>query len=137
MSRAKNLPVYQNITAGDMSTASITSAVTSIQYMDDVGLQLNWSGAPVGTFQVQVSMDYSQDLSSPANVTNAGNWVPLTLTYWDGAAFVTGVDIPTSVGSPIYIDLALLSAPWMRAVYTRVSGSGTLSGYVAAKQLGG
>lgn len=137
MSRAKNLPVYQNISSGDMSTAAITSQVTSIQFMDDVGLQLNWTGSPVGTFQIQVSLDYNQDASSPPNVTNTGNWVALTLTYWNGADFVTDTEIPTSVGSPIYLDLALLSAPWIRAVYTKISGSGTLNGYLTAKQFGG
>lgn len=118
-----------------MSTASLTSTVTNIQYLDDIGYQFNWTGSPVGNFQLQVSADYAQDGMSPPNVTNAGNWVPLTFTYWDGSMFVTGTSIPTTVGSPIYIDLALLSAPWIRAVYTKVSGSGTLDAFVTAKQI--
>lgn len=131
--RKNNLLSFVTIAAGNMASASITSAVTSIQFLDNIGYQFSWTGSPVGTFALQVSADYAQD--SNGNVTNPGNWVPLTFTYWDGAAFVTAFSIPTSVGSPIYLDLALLSAPYIRAVYTRSSGSGTLTGTVTAKQI--
>lgn len=133
--KKNNLLKYQSITNGDMSQASITSAVTNISFLDDVGVQFNWSGAPVGTFQIQISADHAQDYSSPPNVTVPGNWVPLTFTYWDAgtSTFITGTTIPTSVGSPIYLDLALLSSPWIRAVYTKVSGTGTLQAFITAK----
>lgn len=133
MSKKSNLPVFQTVTAGDMSTASITSAVTNIQILDDIGVQLNWTGSPVGNFRVQISADHAQDING--NVTVAGNWTPLTLTYWDGAAWATSVDIPTSLGSPIYFDMALLSAPWIRVLYTKTSGTGTLSAFITAKVL--
>lgn len=139
MSHRKNILLkYQTVTDGDMSESSITSAVTNIQYLDDIGLQLNWTGSPTGTFAIQVSADYAQDgANSPGtpNVLNAGNWVPISFTYWNGSAFVTATSIPTSVGSPIYIDLALLSAPWIRIVYTRGSGSGTLDAFITAKEV--
>lgn len=134
MSSAKRvLFPYPTIVNGDMSQASLTSAVTEIQYLDDTGIQLNFSGAPVGSFQVQVSADHKQD--SQQNVTVAGNWVPLLFTYWDGTAFITANAVPTSVGSPIYLDLALLSAPYIRVVYTRVSGTGILNAFIVAKAL--
>ncbi len=139
MSDKKNqLLKYQNITNGDMSLSSITSTITNISFLDDIGIQLNFSGSPVGTFAVQVSADHAQDYSSPPNVTVAGNWVPLTFTYWDSgtSAFITGFSVPTSVGSPIYLDLALLSAPWIRVVYTKVSGTGTLNAFITAKAVG-
>jgi hypothetical protein len=96
-------------------------------------MQFNFTGAPVGTISVQVSIDYAQDQNN--NVTNPGNWTPLTLTYWNGSTFVTATSVPTSVGSPIYLDLALLSAPWVRAVYTASSGSGTLNSFISAKEI--
>lgn len=137
MSDKKNqLLKFQSITAGDMSTASLTSTVTNISFLDDIGYQFNFSGSPVGAISIQVSADHAQDYSSPPNVTVAGNWVPLTFTYWDGAQFVTDTSIPVSVGSPIYLDLALLSAPWIRAVYTKVSGTGTLNAFITAKAVG-
>lgn len=129
------LPSFKTISAGDMSQATLTSTVTVIQFMDDIGYQFTWSGSPVGTFQVQVSADYAEDRSSPPNITNTGHWVPLLFTYWDGTVFVTSTDLPTSVGSPIYVDLALLSSPYIRAVYTKISGTGTLTATITGKQV--
>lgn len=132
-SRKNNLLSYKSITDGDMSLSSITSAVTNIQFLDDIGYQFNWTGSPVGTISLQVSSDYAQDFLG--NVTNAGNWIPLVFTYWNGTIFVTNTSLPTSVGSPIYVDLALLSSPWIRAVYSRTSGTGTLNSFVTAKEI--
>lgn len=131
--RKNSLPSYKTINGGDMSAASLTSTVTNIQFLDDIGYQFSWTGSPVGTLAIQVSADYAADLNG--NVTNAGHWAPMVFTYWNGAAFVTDTSIPTSVGSPIYLDLSLLSAPYIRAVYTKTSGTGTLTAYVTAKML--
>lgn len=135
MSSTKNtLLSFPTITSGTMTgTNVLTSLVTNVQRLDDIGYQFNFTGSPVGTIAVQVSADYAADLNG--NVTNPGNWVPLTFTYWNGAAFVTAFSIPTSVGSPVYLDLALLSAPWIRAVYTNASGSGVLTSIVTAKEI--
>lgn len=123
MSRKNNLQVFQLITAGDMSAASLTSPVTNIQFLDNIGIQLSWTGSPVGTFTVQVSADYNQD--SLGNVLAAGHWVTLTLP----------TSPTTASGSPIYLDLNQLSAPWIRVVYTKTSGTGSLSAFITAKML--
>lgn len=136
MSRKNVLIPSRTITDGDMSTASLTSLVTEIQYLDNVGVQLNWTGSPVGAFAIQISSDYRR-YGLTDKVTATGTWTPLTLTYWDGAAFVTDTEVPTSLGSPIFLDLAFLSAPFIRIVYTRSSGSGTLQCTVTGKQSGG
>lgn len=122
-SRKSNLKKFSAITSGDMSLASITSTVTNIEFLDNIAVQLTWSGSPVGTFQIQVSLDYNQD--NNGNVLAAGNWVPLTL----------GTSLSTSVGSPIFVDMNQLSAPWIRIVYTRTSGSGTLNALISAKMV--
>lgn len=120
--RKNNLQSYQIITAGDMS-ADITSAVTNIQTLDNIGIQLNWTGSPVGVFEVQVSIDYAQD--NFGNVINAGHWTPIDFQ----------VGPSTTDGSPIYLDLNQLSAPWIRTFYDRTSGTGTLSAYITAKMI--
>lgn len=136
MGRKNNLLKYQSITNGAMTgTSMITSTVTSIAFLDDVGIEFVWSSSPVGNFRVQVSADHAQDTFG--NVTVAGNWAPLLFTYWNGSAFVTSYDIPTSLGSPIYLDLALMSAPWIRILYTNTSSTGVLQAFITAKQLGG
>lgn len=123
MSRKNILPKFKNITAGDMS-GNITSVVTNIGYVDNVGCELSWTGTPTGTFSVEVSVSYEQD--SQGNVINAGAWNALTLN-------------PTPVASgsagSFYISLNQLEAPWIRVRYTRTSGSGTLTGYIATKEI--
>ena len=122
MSRKSNLLKFHNIVAGDLST-TITSAVTSIQWLDNIGVQLNiTTSSASGTFTVQVSADYAQD--ELGNVQNAGNWVPIL--------FPTP-PITTGVNETIYIDLNQLSAPWIRVVYTPTSGTGTIDGYITGK----
>jgi len=134
MSRKNTLLSYPTISAGTMTgTSVLTSTVTNIQYLDNVGVQFTWSGSPVGNFQIQVSADYAADINN--NVTNAGNWAPLLFTYWNGTIFVTSYNIPTSLGSPIYMDLDLLSAPWIRVQYTNTSSTGTLTAVITAKAL--
>lgn len=124
MSRKNNLLKFQNIVNGDMSQTSVTSAVTCIQFLDNIGLQLNFTGVPVGTFAVQVSADYAQD--AMGNVTNAGNWIAITLPI-----------PPAASGSPdkIGIDLNQIAFPWIRVVYTKTSGTGTLNGFITGKML--
>ena len=124
MGSTKNiLRAWQAVTNGNMAS-TITSPVTNVQFLDNVGVQLNFTGTPVGTFAVQCSADYAQD--SQGVVINAGNWISLPLT-----------PTPTAAGSAdqIYLDLNQLSGPWMRVVYTAGSGSGTLNMYVTAKMI--
>ena len=113
---------------------NLTSQVTTIQFLDNLGLQLDWTGSPVGSFQVQVSADYSQDIMG--NVLNAGNWSPIILEYIPtGGTLTIATSIPTPVGSPIYVDLNQTSAPYIRVVYTSSSGTGTLNAYITAKEI--
>lgn len=125
MSGRKNrLVKFKTISSGDMSQATVTSSVTNIQGLDNIGIQLNFTGSPVGTFSIQVSMDYAQD--NYGNVTDAGNWVGLTLS-----------PNPAAEGSAnqIYIDLNQLSSPWIRVKYTKTSGTGTLNAFIAGKMV--
>lgn len=131
-SRKTNIKQFHSISATSMA-ATVTSPVTDIQFLDNIGIEFDFTGAPVGSFQVQVSASYSQDMNG--NVQNVGSWSPVVVNYWDGTAMVTATAIPTSVGSPVYIDLNQLSSPFLRVVYTRVSGSGTLDCYLTAKMI--
>lgn len=98
------------------STTVYTSAPLKMLSLDDVGIQINAVGTMAGTFDVQCSADHKEDELS--NVLVAGNWVSIVLP-----------STPTLSGASlsIYIDMALLSAPWLRVVYTNASGSGTIN----------
>lgn len=105
-------------------SGNITSAVTNIQYVDNVGCELSWTGTPTGTFTVEVSVSYEQD--SQGNVINAGSWNALTLN-----------PTPTASGSAgsFYISLNQIEAPWIRIRYIRTSGTGVLTSYICTKEI--
>lgn len=114
MSR-KNTLVYQSITNGDMS-ANITSPVTDVLTLDNVGIQLVWTGNAVGSFFVDASND--------------------------GAAFTAmdfGSPVPVAAGaaSSLLINIAFLPYKKLRIRYVFTSGTGTLNAFLTAKQSGG
>jgi hypothetical protein len=125
--RKSNLKRFNNIANGDMS-GNLVSAVSNVEFIDNLGIQLNFTGSPVGTFQVLVSIDYDQD--NNGNVINAGHWVPIVFPEP-----VAGSSISTSVGSPIYINLNQVAAPWIKVTYTASSGSGILNSYICGKMI--
>lgn len=117
------------ITNGDMSAASITSAVTIIQDLCLISYGLSWSGSsPVGTAAVQVSNDYA--LNSDGSVNNAGTWT--TLPFNISGVAVTALPVSGSTGTG-FIDIDLTGAYAMRLVYTKGSGTGTLQAILNAK----
>ncbi len=124
MSRLNVLPSYQIVTAGDMSE-DIESAVTNIQRLTNIGIQLNFTGAsPTGTFSVEVSLDYEQDYLG--NVIVEGNWVPLTLTPELEATGSAGV---------LYVNLPALAAPWIKTTFAPDEGGsvGELNAFICGK----
>lgn len=109
------------ITNASMAT-SVTSAVTIIQNLSQIGYDISWSGTPTGTFSVQVSNTYTQN--GAGVVSNAGNWTTLTLSSPTAAAGSSGNG---------YIDIDAISAFAIRLVYTAASGSGTLNATICGK----
>lgn len=111
--------------AGNMASP-IQSLPTNTQTLDDVGYSLAWTGTPVGTFTFQCSADYSPGTFPSDYPQNAGTWT----------TFTTSSSI-TASGTPdnAYVDLTLISAPWVRVVYTPSSSTGTLSAWVTGKSV--
>lgn len=107
----------------------ITPLPADLRYVDDIGVQLIFTGNAVGTFELQTSIDYDVPTS------NLGTWNDILLSYWNGTAFVTAYTIPTSLGSPIYLDLSVTSIPFLRILYSNLSGAGTYNGWVTGKGL--
>lgn len=125
MAKKSNLSRYQLLANADGS-GDLTGAVTSIQFLDNVGYQINMLDSDMtGVFDVQVSADYQQD--ELGNVQNPGNWISLPLSP---TATITGGDITN-----IYIDITQISAPYIRLIYTSTSGSGTVAAFITAKVL--
>lgn len=115
------LQPFKLVSAASMG-ASVTSPPVEVKLQDNVGFQMNWTGSPVGTFSFQVSMDYLADTNG--NVVNAGNWITLPVT-----PAITAAGVPDVA----YVDLNQISATYARVVYTRTSGTGSLTIYADAK----
>lgn len=111
------------VTDGDMS-GDIASSAIETKLQDNLGIQLTWTGAPVGTFSVQVSIDYSKDING--NVVNTGHWTSLPLNPAIAAS---------GAGDTAYIDVNQLTAPYLRVLYTKTSGSGVLNAIVAGRAI--
>lgn len=120
MSDAKrhNLGPYSFIPLQAVS-GDVTSAATNIKYLDNINVQLKWTGTLLGTFIVNVSNDYDPN-------TLVGTWdaVPLVPT-------------PAAAGSPDHgtLDLNNLNAIYIQVIFDYTSGSGNLSGTIAGKAL--
>jgi len=117
-----NLLYPVHIIVAQPMTTSITSAPVEVKSQDNIGIQMNWTGAPVGAFTFQISMDYKQD--AEGNVLNAGNWTTLP---------VTPAIVATGSSGTAYVDLNQQSAMYTRVVYTATGGTGVLDVYVNGK----
>lgn len=124
MSASKRILAPYHVISAQSMTGDVTGAATNIQYLDNVSIQLNFTGTPTGTFSIQGSLDHAE--SSPGVVTNAGNWIAITLPTSPAASGSAG---------NILIDMQELSFPWVRIVYTHASGTGTLDAYISGKSI--
>ena len=114
MSAKAILPVYKTVTDQDM-TVSVTSLVTDVSTVDNIGVQLTFTGSPVGDFFIEGSVN---------NLT----WVALEFTIAPVAA---------GVGDDFLFNIKQFPYPKIRVRYVPTSGSGVLNAWVFAKRLGG
>jgi len=122
MSTRTGLRPHVVISAVSMA-ASITSQVTILNSLSEFSYEAVWTGStPVGSLSVEVSNDYTVDSSGAT--ANAGTWVPLV-----GAIDFASVSatIPVSGNSGTVFANIKVRAYAVRLVYTRVSGTGTMS----------
>lgn len=98
--------------SGDMSQLTITSKIIQQKNVDNICLEVAWTGVPVGTFQLFGSL-------------TGQNWCPVSFS------------LPSAAGSAgsFLLDMNQLSFPLMKLVYTKGSGTGTLLAYAGGKEI--
>lgn len=103
------------VLAGTMSgTNTIYTNILDVSKMDSIGLELTWTGTPVGTIQVMAS--------------NSGvNFYALT--------FNPALSQPAGSPSGYVIDLQLYPFKYLMVQYTNTSGSGSITTYCQVKDL--
>lgn len=122
--------IFKNITvSGSASgaTATFTSSVTAIQYKDNVGYQVNFTGAPLGFVQINACNDFNPQLPQSANPQGSstnGTWCTLT-----------SVSMATA-SSPIAFNLNQVPFGYIQCQFFSSTSSGVLTAWVALKGLG-
>lgn len=114
---ANNFTSAQIITACDMSTASCTSSVVDTNQLPVIGLQAVYAGSPNGTIVVQVS----------------GDNVPLASSVTNWTTYPSSSQSIAAAGSFVW-NIAPFGFRWVRLLYTKVSGTGTLNATFNGKQ---
>lgn len=99
--------------------ASFNGTPIYVANADSLVLQINYTGAPVGSLEVQESLDYNPQLATG----NFATVTPLTQA------------IPAAV-SPIIIETSAGMGGYLRFVYTRTSGTGSITIYMSRKRVG-
>lgn len=113
MGQKKLLPSYPIIANGVMTgTNTIASTPTSVMNQDAIGIQVSWTGTPVGTITVQVSTD---------NVT------------YNTLTFDPVLEQPAGSASGYYINLDSAAFFWVKISYTNASGVGVFNAAICAK----
>lgn len=126
MSTRTALRPYPVINAVSMA-ASITSSVTVLQSLSDFSYEVTWSGTtPVGTISMQVSNSYA--LAPDGSTATAGTWTSVPLEVND-ASVATTVAVSGNTGT-IYIDVSKHAGYAVRLIYTRASGTGTMTAVI-------
>lgn len=104
----------QIVTAGDMS-ATINGAAIDLDQIYGFSVQAIWSGTPTGTLGLQFSNDIAQGGAAPTNWTA------------DSTQALSG-----SAGSYMW-NIWPANYRWVRLVYTKTSGTGTLNATYVGK----
>jgi hypothetical protein len=128
MSAKKQLSPHILVSAASLA-ASFNSPAQQIQYTDNIGIEVDVTGASglSGIFAVQVSASFSQD--DFGNILNAGTWI----TLMDPSG--TPIEATVVGNGAVYFDLNQLSAPWVRISYIATTGTGTATILTTAKGL--
>jgi hypothetical protein len=121
----KNTHLHTMKVAGSAAlnmAADITTDVTNVQYLDNIGIQIAWSGtAPVGEISIQVSNDYDAKLG-------IGTWTELD--------FGLPILITGNSGDHL-ININQVPFVALRLFYDSGSGTGTMTATACFKQIGG
>lgn len=128
MSSRTNLRPEPVMNASSMA-ADITSTPTILQSLTGVGYAVSWTGStPIGTLSVQASNDYS--LYPNGTVNNSGTWTTIYLNVNGTPSTTIAVSGNTGNG---FIDIDKTMAYAIRLIYTRSSGTGSMTAVVNCK----
>lgn len=110
---------------------SITSTPTIIQKLSMPSYSYSWTGTtPIGAVSVEISNDYSKNVDG--STRNAGTWTAIYFQLNGSPTLVNSAPITGNTGNG-FIDIPITGAYAIRTVYTRTSGTGTMTAIINAK----
>lgn len=127
MSFRTQIGPFKAIDAESMG-ASINGAVTIIEKATIISYQFIYTGTPNGTLSIQVSNDYS--LNPDGSVANTGTWSTISVQNAT-SALVASVSIAAAGNT--FVQVQACGAYAIRPVFTRSSGTGSLTAIVTGK----
>lgn len=114
------------LSAGDMSTASLNSVGIDLNQTVLYSIQAVFTGAPVGTLKLQISNDFV------ATPTAGGANLASAVTHWTD---YTGSSYSVSAAGDFAWNVFDVGYRWVRMVYTKTSGTGSLTATFCGKGL--
>lgn len=99
--------------------ATITSDPVKMEWEDNAGVQVIWTGTTTGTNTIQVSLD-----------PEVLGWETIP-----AAAYTVTPSQPSGSSGSNFYDLPLGAAAWIRFVFTRSGGTGTMTAKIALKSV--
>jgi len=111
---------YIPISAGDSSGSLTSGAIDAEQFYRASVIATFTDNASTGTVKLQASND------APVG----GNMAPFTPTNW---ADIANATVSVSAGGTVAVPVTELSHRWVRVVFTRSAGAGTLTARLNAQ----
>lgn len=113
---AENRYVNNKIASAISMGGTFNSSIVDIKNLNNVSVEAVWyqGSTPIGALNLQGS---NQVVNS---TTSVASWTDLSTSVYNGSVAVSG-----NTGSYLY-NVTNVGFRWLRAVYTRTSGSGTI-----------
>lgn len=129
MGSTKNvLRQYRALTNASMAT-DLASPTTDISWLDNVSVHIKIGAGATGEFFIQGSNVYDDTTRGPTT----SDWV--TIGPWlDAAGDVITLTTSGSAGSYL-CNGAMFAFQFLRVIYTRTSGSGTVNVWICGKEV--
>jgi hypothetical protein len=122
MARKSVLEPYKIIDSISLG-ANYTSGVTSIKNLDNIWIELEWSGtAPSGTITVEVASEYPKESNQYTQFKALDFGSPIVISGASGTHTININQAPM--------------ASVLRLKYAYTSGTGTINAYISGKVVG-
>ena len=130
MGSSKNaLVTFKAVSGGDLS-GDVAGPTTNIAFLDNISVQIIFTGSPTGTFYIQGS-NVANSGGLIRNGPGASDWVTVPVVDATGV-----IDLDASGSAGQYLaNLFNLGFAYLRVIYDFTSGSGSVDVWINGKSI--